>query len=207
MASNSRRRWPPVAHYDFLLYNDRSAKELRRLVACKDRDPTGRRESELQRRVSALDSTRLSVLKKPCTVIMREFNLKKRHKTEWKSAPFYTKPEGYKMCLSVYANGDEEGHGGHVSVFFHLMWGEYDYNLEWPFQGSINVELLAGKPRSRSHSKTITYDRRTPQEYKQQVESVHGEVGPAYGFPEFISHLNLKHYLKDDCLYFKVSIL
>ncbi len=199
-------RWPLLAYYDF--YNDRSAEELRRLVACKESDPSGRRELELQRRVNALDSTRLSVLKKPCTVIMRGFNQKKRHSTEWESAPFYTKPEGYKMCLSVDANGDngdEEGLDGHVSVFFHLMWGDYDYNLEWPFQGSITVELLASNRRSYSHSETIKYDRRTPQECKQRVES--GEVGLGFGYPEFIDHWNLKHYLKNDCLYFKVSIL
>ncbi len=198
--------WPLVAYYDFLLYNDRSAEELRRLVAYKESDIFGRREPELQRRVNALDSTRLSVLKKPCTVIMRGFDQKKRHSTEWKRAPFYTKPEGYKMCLSVDANGYGEGHGSHVSVFLHLMWGEYDYNLEWPFQGSINVELLAGNYWSPDRSETITFDQwLTPREYKQRVES--GELNPnGWGSQKFISHRDLYSYLKEDCLSFRVRM-
>ncbi len=127
--NSAHRSWPLVAYYDFS--SDRTAREeLRRLVACKESEPSERREPELQKRVFALDSTRLCVLKKPCTVIMRDFD-QKRHSTdrEWKSDPFYTKPEGYKMCLSVYANGAGEGRGTHVSAFIRLMWGEYDYNL------------------------------------------------------------------------------
>ncbi len=206
---NSDRRWPIVAYYDFLRERDRSAKELSRLVDCKESDPTGRRELELQKRVFALDSTRLSVLKEPCTVIMREFNLKMLYSTEWKSAPFYTKPEGYKMCLSVDANGYGEGFDSYVSVFPRLMWGEFDYNLEWPFQGSITMELFVeNSDWPPDYSQTIVLNQRfTPQEYIQRVESE--EMSPkGWGCPKFISHQDLYsyNYLKDDCLSFRVRM-
>ena len=42
------------------------------------------------------------------------------------SPPFYSKPDGYKMCVCLYLNGCGAGQGTHLSVFFALMKGEYD---------------------------------------------------------------------------------
>ena len=53
--------------------------------------------------------------------------------------------QGYKMCLNVSANGDDDSKGTHVSsvsVFIHLMHGEFDDNLKWPFWGKITLQLL-----------------------------------------------------------------
>ena len=52
---------------------------------------------------------------------------------DWYPPPFYTHPRGYKMCLRVRADGQLNGSGSHVSAFFHLMHGEYDDYLSWPF--------------------------------------------------------------------------
>jgi len=62
----------------------------------------------------------------------------------WYSPPFYTHPQGYKMCLSVVANGSGDGKGTHVSVFAYLMRGDFDDHLKWPFQG--RVEQPTQKP-------------------------------------------------------------
>lgn len=61
----------------------------------------------------------------------------------WFSPPFYIK-EGYKMCIAVHLNGDQEGRGTHISVHIHLMAGEYDSNLKWPlvYDEEIMVSLL-----------------------------------------------------------------
>ena len=61
---------------------------------------------------------------------------------EWYSPPFYTSLRGYKMCFSVYASGLSEGKGTHVSVFAHLMRGEFDDNLKWPFRGDVTIAML-----------------------------------------------------------------
>ena len=61
---------------------------------------------------------------------------------QWFSEPFYTHPGGYKMCLSVYANGTGQGYGSHVSVFAHIMRGEYDDELSWPYRGTVTVSLV-----------------------------------------------------------------
>lgn len=68
---------------------------------------------------------------------MRESNL------SWFSAPFYSHPKGYKMCLRVDANGTMMSRGTHASVFVHLMHGEFDEELKFPFQGDITIQLLS----------------------------------------------------------------
>ena len=61
---------------------------------------------------------------------------------QWFSKPFYSHPGGYKMCLSVYANGTSQGFGSHVSVFAHIMRGGYDDKLTWPYRGNVQVDLV-----------------------------------------------------------------
>ena len=44
------------------------------------------------------------------------------------------------MCIRVDANGS--GTGTRVSVYVHLMRGEYDSRLVWPFRGDITIQLV-----------------------------------------------------------------
>ena len=46
------------------------------------------------------------------------------------------------MCIRVVANGLGKGAGTHVSVAVHLMRGEYDSRLVWPFRGDITIQLV-----------------------------------------------------------------
>ena len=63
-----------------------------------------------------------------------QFRLKK---AAWYSPSFYTHPKGYKMCLMVNANGrtlrDGTCNYGNIAVFLHLMKGQFDDELKWPF--------------------------------------------------------------------------
>jgi len=61
---------------------------------------------------------------------------------DWYSAPFYTHVCGYKMCIRVKPAGHGSGKGTHLSVFIHLMCGEYDEFLQWPFHGEVTFQLL-----------------------------------------------------------------
>ena len=58
------------------------------------------------------------------------------------SKAFYTSVSGYKMCLGVFPGGNGEGRGMHISLFIHLMKGESDSQLKWPFRGSVVIEML-----------------------------------------------------------------
>ena len=78
----------------------------------------------------------------PCILTMSNFSQYKKVDDTWYSPPFYTENGGYKLQLAVHANGVDNGEGTHVSVFLHLMKGENDESLKWPFSGDITVQLL-----------------------------------------------------------------
>ena len=88
----------------------------------------------------------------PVYVVIDEFRELRQDDDIWYSPPFYSHLGGYKMCLSVDANGYGDGKGTHVSVFVYLMRGEFDDDLQWPFCGDITVELH----HQQSAHKTIT---------------------------------------------------
>ena len=75
----------------------------------------------------------------PVDIVMNDFNEHKQEGDYWYSPPFYSHKGGYKMCLKVYANGCGDGKGTHVSVYIYLMKGEFDDNLEWPFDAHHQI--------------------------------------------------------------------
>ncbi len=78
----------------------------------------------------------------PPIITMTNYQQHKRDKDDWFSPPFYTHPQGYKICFRVIANGQGIGKGTHVSVYVNFMKGEFDDTLKWPFRGSISYQLL-----------------------------------------------------------------
>ena len=86
----------------------------------------------------------------PVDIVMDEFEEHKDDDSSWYSPPFYSCLGGYKMCLKVLANGEGKGKGTHVSVFIHLMRGEFDDDLKWPFNGKITIQLKRGLTSSLS---------------------------------------------------------
>ena len=146
----------------------------------------------------------------PHVIQLSGFESKTRMNTEWYSASFYSHFGGYKMCLNVGANGYGDGEGTHVSVFTHLMKGENDDNLTWPFRGTITVTLLNQLQPNNHHSYTLIYDEKTPEDSSGRVKEGRSV---AWGSHKFILHTKLSHnteknivYLQNDCLYFSVDI-
>uniref|UniRef100_A0A1X7TDB5 MATH domain-containing protein n=1 Tax=Amphimedon queenslandica TaxID=400682 RepID=A0A1X7TDB5_AMPQE len=116
------------------------------------------------------------------------------------------------MSLNVLPNGQGTSKGMHLSFFVCLMAGEYDNSLEWPFQGEVTVELL-NQLEDQNHKKiTICYNESTEGPCKERVQSQEGRA-KGWGRRRFISHEELEYnptancqYLKDDSLYFRVSV-
>ena len=139
----------------------------------------------------------------PFNVTMTGFELKKRSNYEWYSPPFYTHPHGYKMCLRVDANGNGDRKGSHVSVFVHMMKGEYDDSLKWPFLGDITIQLLNQIGNNEGHKIKIVPITDAMDFSKRVLE---GERGGGMGYDTFIPHTDLTPlYLKDDCLMFYIK--
>ena len=152
----------------------------------------------------------------PVDLVMKDFT---RHQTDgivWFSPPFYTHPGGYKMCLSVDVCGID-GEGTDIAVFLHLMQGEFDDRLRWPFRGMVTVMLLdqqSDDDRNKSHCprhhherSLIEFDMQVPSVCVSKVEGK--ERNPGFGLPCFITTRELSgrdsNYLKNDCLQFRIT--
>ena len=123
--------------------------------------------------------------------IKYKFTLYDQHKTANEkiySPAFYTNPGGYKMCISVNANGNGDGRGTHVSVYAHVMKGENDDLLTWPFTGTVTVVLLNQLEDKNHYSIPIRFvpDNDTS---KRVVNEEIPNTG--YGFSRYISHTNM----------------
>ena len=90
--------------------------------------------------VRIVEVVEASVKCPPVDIILPDIQSKKPGE-KWCSAPFYSHPGGYKMCLTIYPRGVGAGEGTHVSVFANLMKGDFDDQLKWPFIGNVLVKL------------------------------------------------------------------
>ena len=136
----------------------------------------------------------------PMNIMLDGFASKKAEAETWSSHPFYTHIRGYKLCLSVYCNGNREEVGTHISAYVYLRLGEYDDELKWPFQRSITLQLLDQKEGKKHHDYTLRYDN-APDNVTRRPDKV-GNSG--WGIP-FISHTMLSpKYLINDSLCFNV---
>lgn len=121
------------------------------------------------------------------------------------SVPFYTGRVGYKMCIRVYPNGDGNGRGTHMSIFFVVMRGPYDALLQWPFNKKVTFILL-----DQSGSNENVTDAFRPDPASNSFKRPTTEMNIASGSPVFISQtiLNQKkdQYIKDDCMFVKVVV-
>ena len=134
---------------------------------------------------------------------LTEYQKKKANNERTKSPYFYTSPQGYHMCLQVYANGDGDAKQTHVSVFVKIFEGEHDNTLKWPFTGTYIFELLNQLEDKNHHIMSLN------------ITSTHQlSVVSDWGYSEFIPHSMLSHdpsnntqYLKDDTLYFRLTVI
>ena len=88
---------------------------------------------------------------------MPEFSQYRSSDQDWYSPPFYTRPGGYKMRITVDANGDGDGADTHVSVYAYLMRGRNDDNLPWPFTGEVTITLLNQLEDINHYTETVTF--------------------------------------------------
>ena len=146
----------------------------------------------------------------PIELMITNFTERKKSNRVWYSPPFYTHPRGYKMCLCVYANGESDGKGTHVSVYTCLMRGAYDDDLKWPFQGRVVLQLCNQLEDKRHCGHTITFSETAdPKAISRVTDGERAESG--WGTPTLIAHKDLNfnpanncQYLKHDHLHFRV---
>ena len=136
----------------------------------------------------------------PIEFVITNFTERKNSNRVWYSPPFYTHPQGYKMCLTVYANGDGEGKGTHVSVFTRLMRGEFDDHLKWPFPGRVVLQLCNQLEDKRHRGHTISFSKAAdPKVINRVTGGERAESG--LGTSTLIAHKDLNFNPANNCQY------
>ena len=54
----------------------------------------------------------------------------------------YNYPQERMMAIRIYPKGVGSGKGTHVALFIHMIQGDYDSFIVWPFSGTITVSVL-----------------------------------------------------------------
>ncbi|KAL5497364.1 hypothetical protein EMCRGX_G013829 [Ephydatia muelleri] len=121
--------------------------------------------------------------------------------TTWYSAGFYTQLGGYKMCLEVNAAGTGEWSGKYISVGLHLMKGDYDGELTFPFCGEIAIQLLDRK--SNNHvTKSLIFDINSQKAGAKTNQNMNEEN---CDIPDFVAVEDIKQtYLENNNILFRV---
>ena len=132
---------------------------------------------------------------------------------EWPcySIPFHSHPQGYKMCLKVFPHGFGIGQGTYVSVFVQLMKGDFDDCLQWPFQGTVVLQLCNHLQDKYHYGDTIDFSLPADHNIINRVTSGEVTEGSEWGTYTFIAHKFLDfnsaiycQYLMNNSLLFRI---
>ncbi|XP_067939728.1 TNF receptor-associated factor 3-like [Watersipora subatra] len=119
------------------------------------------------------------------------------------SYPFYTSRYGYKMCAKAYLNGDGNGKGKCLSLFFVLMRGEFDELLTFPFKQRVTFTLLS--PRNQRLNKHVIF---LPGSDSAPFKKPLTDMNIASGCPTFALQCDVESsdFLISDCIYVRVKV-
>ena len=136
-------------------------------------------------------------------IIVPNFEKLKKDGDCFFSDPFYIFESGYKMRMSVWPDGRYHGKGTHVSIYYHLMRGEFDSYLQWPFRGRITLRIVNHDGPVSFHE-TMVISENPLQRVRKAEMSTDGR-GIARCIPHSLLPTRKKFlYIKDGCLHIKV---
>lgn len=122
------------------------------------------------------------------------------------SSHFFTGPNGYKLILDMYPNGNGEGKNTHISVYLRILRGKYDAVLPWPFRKTVTFTLIdqeENRMYKQNHIRELSSNQRDSDEFARPVT----DCNIGCGFHTFISHQELRRrrYIVDDTLFLQVQ--
>ncbi|XP_078271224.1 TNF receptor-associated factor 6-like [Rhinoraja longicauda] len=124
------------------------------------------------------------------------------------SPGFYTGKPGYKLCLRLHLQSrSAQRCSNYISLFVHIMQGEYDSYLPWPFQGTFRLSILdqSEGPTKQNHEEVMESK---PELLAFQRPAVQRSP-KGFGYVTFL-HLNAlsQHtYVKDDVLLVRCEVM
>lgn len=127
--------------------------------------------------------------------------------TEMYSPAFYTSQDGYKLCVRINLNGVDSGAGKHIAVFVHMMQGDFDAILKWPFTATIILSILDQSDQNERDDITETL---VPEPSMKTFQRPTTSPSPtASGFPHFvpIEKICERKYVKNNTMFFRAEVL
>ena len=91
----------------------------------------------------------------------------------------------------------------HLSVFIYIMLGEFDAELEWPYRGTILIQLLNWENTKNIFIRLLSFSNAPEASAKRVTEGDRNAIG--WGYAQFIANEELTKFIKNDSLHFKVS--
>ena len=139
----------------------------------------------------------------PLSFKVSDYQNKKENNIMYKSPSFYTSSNGYHMAIQVFPNGHSRAKDKFVTVSSWFI--QYDTKLNWPIVGKVTLTLLNQLEDNNHH--TMIFDIKSTDNIKAE------SWRDSWGYLQFVPHSELAHdpvkntqYLKDDTLYFRVSV-
>ena len=119
------------------------------------------------------------------------------------SQAVFTDTYEWKVGIRLYPNGVDNGVGSHVAVFVHLLKGEYDDLLDWPFPGIITLSVL-DQSSDRKHISQIVQAKPNPLAFQKPDDAI---CRTGCGFVKFapMEVFFRPQYVKSDKLFLKIE--
>ena len=114
-------------------------------------------------------------------------------------------PQGRMMAIRIYPKGVGSGRGTHVALFIHMIQGEYDGLLVWPFSGTITISVLdQSGPGGRNEISRVIQAMPHLSAFQKPRSAI---SCTGYGFEKFapIEKFFSPPVVKDDKLFLKIE--
>ncbi|XP_078342918.1 uncharacterized protein LOC144628649 [Oculina patagonica] len=120
------------------------------------------------------------------------------------SSAIYTDSYEYKLGIRLYLNGVGDGSGRYVSLFVHMMKGEYDDFLHWPYTGTVTLSIMDRSDARHNDISQIVQATPNSSAFQRPREAI---CRKGCGFVKFalIEKVFGPQYVKDDKLFLKIE--
>ena len=143
-------------------------------------------------------------------LIMTRYSSHRRSGDYWYSPPFYTGPGGYKMCLrvdAIFTSIKWLFLKNEMFLAVHLIGGEYDSRLVWPFKGDITIQLVNHNNDHDHRETTVLFNDAAVASGASKRVTLGKRASSGSG-GTLISQTDVEssnQYLINDCLTFRVT--
>jgi len=131
----------------------------------------------------------------PIHFTLHNFYYYKDYDFHWQSEPFYSFPKKYKFMVSIYPNGISKGKGTYLSLFVSILGGEHDSELDWPFRGTVFVEIYNYTLKKWQSRKPVQFEDTDNIGFTGRPEGLNA-TNPGLGFSQW---LRLTELQQDCC--------